>query len=104
MKAQHKIIKLKDPCRWPNARPTVHGQNVLKRAQEEPALPPAKAQRPLSAQESMTVINVQRQIDNIRNDPSNHDPEALFCDDNESVSSGELWRPEYSPYSPADSE
>ena len=103
MKAQHKIMKLKDPCRRPNDGPTAHGHNVLKRAAQESTQPQSKIPRSLSAQDCTSLVNLQQQIDNIRNNPENN-PEVLSGDDQESVSSGELWRPEFSPYSPVDSD
>ena len=103
MKAQYRIIKLKDPCRRPNVGPTVHGQNVLKRAAMESAQPQSKIPETLTSQESASLVNLQHQVEHIHNNPENN-PEMPSCDDQESVSSGELWRPEYSPYSPADSD
>ena len=100
MKAQYKIYKLKDPCKRPNQGPTSHGKLVIKRAHEGPDLPTQgkRIQIGLTADEATTIMRVQEQVDAIAANNDGHQS------DSESISSGELWRPPDSPYSPVDSE
>ena len=106
MSAKHKIHKLRLPCMRPDAGPTVHGRNIIKRAADASIAPKKVQRRPTSLASSSPqganneiVLYDDYDTRSHDNHETHNDVESDMESCGSSNSSGELWRPPGSPCS-----